>query len=125
MISSELGSTVGEAQGRPAYRSRRSPLEVRMDILKVVRDGAEGPTQIMYRANLSWVLATQHIKELVSTGVLSEHNVKAKKVIYKLTDKGISVLRTYWLVIDKFNLPSLDGSHNENWAQQQDSRIKW
>jgi predicted transcriptional regulator len=93
-----------------------------MDILKVVRDGAEGPTQIMFRANLSWVLAKQHIAGLVGNGILSEHSIK-KKVIYKLTDKGISILRSYWAVVDQFIVPNRAGSSSENWAQQRDTRI--
>ena len=93
-----------------------------MDILKVVRDGAQGPTQIMFKANLSWVLAKQHIAGLVGNGILSEHNIK-KKVIYKLTDKGISILRSYWMVVDQFIVPNHGGNHSGNWAQQQDGRI--
>lgn len=93
-----------------------------MDILRVVRDGAEGPTQIMYRANLSWLLAKQHLEELVGHGILSEQSIK-KKAIYKLTDKGISILRSYWQVVDQFITPNHDGSRPESWAQQQDGRI--
>ena len=99
-------------------------MEIRMDILKVVRDGAEGPTQIMYRANLSWALSTQHLRDLVGNGILSEHSIK-KKVIYKMTEKGISILRSYWQVVDQFNIPHHGGSHPENYAQQQDNHIKW
>ena len=110
MIGQELDSVVGETQGKHSSKSRRSPLEIRMDILKVVRDGAEGPTQIMYRANLSWLLATQHLRELVGNGILTEHSVK-KKVIYKMTDKGISILRSYWAVVDQFIVPNRDANH--------------
>ncbi len=79
-------------------------MEVRMDILTVVRDGAEGPTQIMFKANLSWKLMTQHLKELVDRNILSEHSIK-NRFAYRLTDKGISILRSYMLVADQFDAP--------------------
>ena len=75
-----------------------------MDILTVVRDGAEGPTQIMFKANLSWKLLTQHLRELVGNGIISEHSIK-NRFGYRLTDKGISILRSYRQVADQFNMP--------------------
>jgi predicted transcriptional regulator len=103
MIAQRLDSDLGEAQGQHRLRSRRSPLEVRMDILTVVRDGAEGPTQIMYKANLSWTILTNHLKELVGNGILLEHNVK-NRFAYALTEKGISILRSYRLVVEQVNV---------------------
>ena len=103
MIEQELTSGFGEAQPLRKLRARRSPLELRMDILTVVRDGAEGPTAIMFKANLSWKLLTQHLKELLTLGILSEHSSK-NRFFYRLTDKGINVLRSYMLVADQFNL---------------------
>jgi predicted transcriptional regulator len=104
MIDQKLESDLSGAQPLRKLRSRRSALEVKMDILTVVRDGAQGPTQIMFKANLSWNLLMQHLKELVESGTLSELNVKNKS-IYRLTDKGISVLRSYTLVADNFGMP--------------------
>ncbi|HVB95713.1 MAG TPA: winged helix-turn-helix domain-containing protein [Nitrososphaerales archaeon] len=94
-------------------------MELRMDILTVVRDGAEGPTQIMFKANLSWKLLTQHLKELVGNGILSEHSLK-NRLFYRLTDKGISILRSYLNVADQFNLIDRYGSHSEQQGQRQD-----
>ena len=103
MVDMNLESDLGEAQPLRKSRARRSSLEVKMDILTVVRDGAEGPTQIMSKANLSWNLLMQHLKELVDHGILSELNIKNKSV-YRLTDKGIGVLRSYTLVGDTFGM---------------------
>ncbi len=75
-----------------------------MDILTVVRDGAEGPTQIMFKANLSWKLLMQHLRDLVQLEILSEQKVK-NRFSYRLTDKGISILRSYFMVTDQFHLP--------------------
>jgi predicted transcriptional regulator len=104
MSEQQLESSFGEAQALRKGRMRRSTLEVRMDILIVVRDGARGPTQIMFRANLSWNLLTDHLKELVANGILFEEKVK-NRASFRLTDKGITVLRSYMTVADNLDLP--------------------
>ena len=50
--------------------ARRSHIEIRMDMLAAVREGAEKPTQIMYRANLSWVALQTHLTQLLERGLL-------------------------------------------------------
>ncbi len=37
-----------------AWGSKRSRLEIYLDILKVLRKGESRPTRIMYQSNLSW-----------------------------------------------------------------------
>src|SRR5579863_4627740 len=44
---------------------RRSVFEIRMDIMRAIRRGAKKPTQIMYRANLSWATLNWHLDMLV------------------------------------------------------------
>ena len=83
-------------------------MEIRMDILTVVMEGAAGPTQIMYKANLSWNLVTQHLGVLVGLGVLLENKIK-NKYTYQLTERGISVLRSYRLVVEKVNAADQSG----------------
>jgi len=73
-----------------------------MDILTVVRDGAEGRTQIVHKSNLSWALLKTHLKKLVDYDILSEHNIK-NKPDYRLTEKGISILRFYTRVADQLD----------------------
>ena len=118
MINQELDRIVGGAQEQRKVRPRRSTLEARMDILAVVRDGAEAPTQIMYKANLSWINLTQHLKDLLDGGILTEHSVK-NRFTYKLTEKGISILRSYSLVVEQFNFAHHDGRHPEHWDHEQ------
>ena len=89
-----------------------------MDIL-TVDEGAEGPTQIMYKANLSWSLLRQHLKELVELGILLEHSIK-NRFTYQLAEKGISILRSYRLVVQEVHV----ADHNRsqlNTDRQQDN----
>jgi len=83
-------------------------MEIKMDILTVVMEGASGPTQIMYKANLSWNLLTEHLKDLVAHDVLAEHNVKNRST-YHLTERGISILRSYRLVVEEVHAADQSG----------------
>ncbi len=94
---------VAERQKEERVPSRRGRLEIRMDMLAAVREGAEGPTQIMYKANLSWIVVRHHLKELVDCGMLAEHTVK-NRLKYELTERGINVLRSYALVVQQIQV---------------------
>ena len=74
--------------------SRRSQLEIRMDILRAIMEGAEGPTQIMYKANLSWILLCDHLGALGDQGFVGEKSVGNRKK-YSLTGKGIEIVGAY------------------------------
>jgi predicted transcriptional regulator len=74
--------------------SRRSQLEIRMDILRAIMEGAEGPTQIMYKANLSWILLCDHLGALGGQGFVGERTVGNRKK-YSLTGRGIEIVGAY------------------------------
>jgi predicted transcriptional regulator len=74
--------------------TRRSQLEIRMDILRAIMEGAEGPTQIMYKANLSWILLCDHLGALNEQGFVGEKTVGNRKK-YSLTGKGIEIVGAY------------------------------
>ena len=77
-----------------------------MDILHVVAQGANKPTQIMYKANLSWVALLGHLKALTSAGLLREVEY-AKRKEYENTPRGIELLQNYQKVVAAMrDLPS-------------------
>ena len=78
--------------------SRRSELEVKMDILRVTGEGHSKPTQIMYKANLSWVALLAHLKALTTLGLLKEVDF-ANRRIYEVTPRGLDLLRRYQEVV--------------------------
>jgi predicted transcriptional regulator len=71
-----------------------------LDVLQVVKDSEEGPTRIMYRANLSWSicrgildrLAAKELVKVVSEGGRSR---------YGITAKGAEVLRAYTTAVNE------------------------
>jgi predicted transcriptional regulator len=78
--------------------SRRSELDVKMDIIRVVAEGANKPTQIMYKANLSWVGLLGHLRSLTSAGFLREVDF-AKRREFETTSKGLELLQSYQSVV--------------------------
>ena len=51
---------------------RRSQLEIRLNILSIVRSGVDKPTRIMYAANMSWKPVQRILSYLVEQGLLEE-----------------------------------------------------
>ena len=74
---------------------RRSNLEIRLQILEVVKIGVEKPTRIMYAANLSWRPTQKILTILSEQGLLAEvrypDSAKSRRK-YKITEKGVAVL---------------------------------
>ena len=84
--------------------ARRSELEIKMDVLQVVGSGIDRPTQVMYKANLSWIALQSNLKSLVKNGLLREEDLGSRRR-YELTQRGFEVLSTFRKVIDAMNLP--------------------
>jgi len=74
--------------------NRRSKMETYCDIVKAIGAGAEKPTHIMYRANLSWTVMQGYIKDLENQGLVVSQDSDGKR-LYKLTEKGFMLLRQY------------------------------
>ena len=74
--------------------ARRSPFEIRMDVLSVVTSGCTKPTQIMYRSNTSWVVLQKNLEMLTASGFLKQR-VENSRTEYVATEKGFDVVRDY------------------------------
>jgi predicted transcriptional regulator len=88
-----------ENAGSRKSPARRSELETKMDVLQVVSQGIDRPTQIMYKANLSWVALQDNLKSLVSKSFLREENLGSRRR-YELTQSGFEILRTFQKVVE-------------------------
>ncbi|MBD3171723.1 hypothetical protein GF326_04570 [Candidatus Bathyarchaeota archaeon] len=81
-------------------KNRRSKLEIYLDVLKVIKNGTEKPTRIMYGANLSWKLLQGILGSMVDQNLIEEIDVsdsrdKRTNTIYRVTTKGDSVIRYF------------------------------
>ena len=70
--------------------TRRSQMEILLDILEAVAGGRQKPTHIMYRANLSWSRLTKHLDLLSRQGLLVKAEVDG--TLYRITQRGKEVL---------------------------------
>lgn len=88
-----------ENAGSKKTPARRSELEIKMDVLQVVSQGIDRPTQIMYKANLSWMALQQNLKALVGRSFLVEQSEGPRRR-YELTQGGYELLRTFQKVTE-------------------------
>ena len=85
--------------------SRRSRMETFCDILKAIGAGAEKPTHIMYKANLSWTVLQSYIRSLEAQGLVIPTMEDDKKT-YHLSDKGFQLLIQFISIREDLNLQS-------------------
>jgi predicted transcriptional regulator len=78
--------------------SRRSRLDIILNILNAVKEGVDKPTRIMYATNLSWKPTQNILENLTRQGLLRDvggEEGKRTKVRYQLTEKGMDVIRYF------------------------------
>ena len=97
------GTAEGKQTSSRSLVSKRSPLEIRIDILRAVMEGAEEPTAIMHKANLSWIPFCDHLSALREPGFVGAKAV-GDRTKYSLTDKGIEILAAYQNLIREISL---------------------
>ncbi len=93
----EASATVPQ-QLRPASEGRRSLLQIKVDILRAVEAGYGKPTQIMYRANLSWNVLQAQLKSFLESGMLEVEEYGSRRR-YLITLKGAEMVDSYEKVV--------------------------
>jgi len=79
--------------------ARRSKLQIYLDVLSVIKDGTQKPTNIMYESNLSWKPLKRVLENMVSQGMVEEiftgeerSRDRRTSRRYELTRKGDNVI---------------------------------
>jgi predicted transcriptional regulator len=73
-------------------RGRRSSLEIIADILRLLRLGSTGKTEIMYVSKISRDQATRYLQRLTAAGVVEAAGVEMGLPAYRVTPKGLALL---------------------------------
>lgn len=81
-------------------KSRRSKLEIYLDVLNAINEGIEKPTRIMYESNLSWKILNSTLSNLISQSLIDEFDMsdsrdKRTNKVYKITQKGEALTRYF------------------------------
>lgn len=98
-------------------KSKRSRLELYLEVLKAIKNGTEKPTRIMYEANLSWKLLNEVLSSLIFQDLVEEVDVsdsrdKRTDRIYRITRKGDALIRYFHHAEQLLNLDQ-PASHHE------------
>ena len=92
--------------GRVESRGKRNVTEIIIDILNAAR-GGRGPTQTMYKTNLSWVALHQYADWMIERGLVEFRSVKTNELMafadatkntrgeLTTTEKGIDLFNKY------------------------------
>jgi predicted transcriptional regulator len=79
--------------------SRRSKIDIYIELLTSIQGGECRPTRIMYSINLSWKPLCQLLESLENKGLIEKmgslNEDKRSKNLYKITEKGESVLQYF------------------------------
>ena len=79
--------------------SRRSKLEIYVNIMDEIRNGTVLPTRIMYATNLSWKPFKQMLTSLIDQELVEEFEPEKgddrTNKIYGITEKGKNVLEYF------------------------------
>jgi len=89
LISTTAVTTTERSVQSPT--KRRDRLETYFDILQALEGGAQKPTRIMYKANLSWAILQEYLKTLEAKALIVSLNEGSRKY-YRLSEKGFQVL---------------------------------
>jgi predicted transcriptional regulator len=102
MSGNRLDEQVEGEEVAPAARApnegRRSLLQIKVDILRAVESGYGKPTQIMYRANLSWNVLQAQLKSFLESGMLDVETYGSRRR-YLITAKGSEMVDSYQKVV--------------------------
>ncbi|MGI0078986.1 MAG: winged helix-turn-helix domain-containing protein [Nitrososphaerales archaeon] len=90
-------------QAQQQQLNRRSRMETYCDILRAIGSGAEKPTHIMYKANLSWTVMQGYIRALSEQGLIVSDNAEGKR-IYHLSEKGFHLLHQFLSIREDLKL---------------------
>jgi len=75
---------------------RRSKLEMYVDILTVLAH--RGPlklTHVMYKANVNCSVLKEYLDFLLKQALVEERNVGKRRVVFAVTQRGITVLKYF------------------------------
>lgn len=75
---------------------RRSKLDLYLDVLMAVKNGINRPTNILYKCNLSYKNCKEILRTLTEQGlIIIIKNESNGRRIYKITERGINVLKYF------------------------------
>ena len=75
---------------------RRSKMEMQLSIIRTLAQ--KGPlklTHIMYKSNVNCSVLKEYMDFLIEQNIVQERTIKKERIVYQLTEKGFSILKTF------------------------------
>ena len=80
---------------------RRSKLILNVQLLEVLAlHGPLAATHIMYKVNVCYRFLKQYLDFLVQQDLVEVQNLSEKRVVYAITERGLTVLKNFRKLID-------------------------
>jgi predicted transcriptional regulator len=86
-----------------AARMRRSELELKIEILRAISEGASKQAHVIQKSNISWAMAQNFIRKLERQGLIETLQTKGRK-IFVITERGRRVLDSYTTMMKELEL---------------------
>lgn len=84
---------------------RRSSIEIIADMLRL---GEAGKTEMMYSVNMSYFQLQKYLSFLLERGFVDKVKVGNPSVTYRVTDKGLKLLRGIDNILETLELKDTD-----------------
>jgi predicted transcriptional regulator len=84
---------------------RRSSLEIIADMLRL---GEAGKTEIMYSVNMSYFQLQKYLSFMLERGLIDKVSLGNPSVTYRVTKKGLDILRSIDALLDTLSLRDTD-----------------
>jgi len=71
-------------------------MEIHLDVLRTLAQ--KGPlklTHIMYKSNVNCCVLKEYLDFLIQNDLVEEKIIKKERIVYKVTEKGLSVLKYF------------------------------
>ena len=98
---------------------RRSAIEIIADILRLLRLGEAGKTEIMYTVNLSYSQIQKYLRNLLELGLLDEVRQDTRSVIYRIPRKGLDLLTAIENMHEVLRLEELPVAVSRMWWKKE------
>ena len=96
------------------FDRRRSSIEIIADMLRL---GEAGKTEMMDRVNMSYFQLTKYLNFLIERGLVSKIALGNPSVTYRVTNKGLQLLRSIDGILEMMDAKEVDEDHQKQHSE--------
>jgi len=97
----------------PLRKKYRSHFEIIALILDAAKNEFAGRYPLMKHAGLNYTQLKKYLEPLSEIGLISKH-INEGKIVYRASEKGLAILKQYYLLLEMLMEARLTGVNEEN-----------